>query len=143
MTALTNLENAISVGEEDVIAFFSKAYSDFKQVETTVAADLKAAATEFLNILQWIEAHGTQISQIAMTAISTAVGLGVGVPPGVIAASTLLAQGVSAVQEAIASAQASAAAGKSVEAQAVAAASTAYQTFNNAKNAMVAAPKAS
>lgn len=131
MSILDTIEAKLKVDETAVVTFFTKFYAEVKQEEQVILADLG-------NVLQWVEGHGAEVSQLILGIVTTVAAAGVGVPAPVLLAAQLLTQGTQQVTDAIALAQQS---GQDTLHQAVAAGSAAYSAFNSAKSALASAPK--
>jgi hypothetical protein len=120
MSVLSDVENTLSIVETDVVKFFA-----------TVKADIKVVEQDFINILQWMCAHGSEIATDVAGLIGVVAAAGVGIPAPVLAAAQGLNVAVAAVNAAVAAQQASQAAGGTVSQQAITEAATAYQALKN------------
>lgn len=124
MSVLSTLETDLGIVETDVVNFFH-----------TVPADVEAAATWFdTKALPWLSAHGQEIAQDVegLIGIVSAVA-GVPVPASVLAAQAALNLAVNSVNAAVAAQQASVAQGGTAIQQAIAAGGAAYQQLKSAQ----------
>lgn len=132
MSVLDTVEARLKIDENAVVTFFTKFFAEVRQEEQVLVADLA-------KVLQWVEAHGADVSQLILGIVTTVAAAGIGVPAPVITAAALLNSGAQAVNQAIAAAQAG---GGGTIQQAVAAGSAAYSAFNHAKSVLASAPAA-
>lgn len=122
MSFFNNPSFYIQTAEADIVKFFA-----------TIKADVQIVEQDFLNVLQWLGAHGQEIATDVAGLIGIVAAAGVGIPAPVLGAATALNTAVSAVNAAIAAQQQQAAAGGGVGQQAISAASAAYQSLKNAQ----------
>lgn len=112
----------VQTAEADIVKFFA-----------TLKADVAVIEQDFLNVLQWLEAHGQEIATDVAGLLGIIAAAGVGIPVPVLTAATALNTAVSAVNAAIAAQQQQASSGGTTGQQAIAAAAAAYQSLKNAQ----------
>lgn len=126
MSFFQNPNFYLQTAESDIVNFFKKAEDEVTVLEQ-----------DFLNVLSWVQQNASEIASVVAGLLGIAAVIpGAGpIPAALIAAQTLLTQGINAVNSAVAAAQAQQASGGSVNAQTVAALSAGYSTIKQAQSA--------